>query len=117
MAASNLQTTVTDKPREVTANSEGALARARQLMAGAVGVDSHIDTIQRVLVMGEDLGKRHDAGQVDIPRLREGAMGSLRRAAAFHSLRTLSAIAAIGCSGGTDSQDEVVCRAGAAVLK
>jgi len=55
MAASNLQTTVTDKPREVTANSEGALARARQLMAGAVGVDSHIDTIQRVLVMGEDL--------------------------------------------------------------
>jgi len=43
-------------------------------MAGAVGVDSHIDTIQRVLVMGEDLGKRHDAGHVDIPRLREDAM-------------------------------------------
>ena len=26
-------------------------------------------------------------------------------------------IGAIGCSGGTDSQDEVVCRAGAAVIK
>jgi uncharacterized protein GlcG (DUF336 family) len=26
-------------------------------------------------------------------------------------------IGAIGCSGGTDSQDEVVCKAGAAVIK
>lgn len=43
-------------------------------MAEAIGIDSHIDTIQRVLVMAEDLGKRHDAGHVDIPRLREGGM-------------------------------------------
>ena len=33
-------------------------------MAEAVGMDSHIDTIQRVLVMSEDLGKRHDVGHV-----------------------------------------------------
>ena len=26
-------------------------------------------------------------------------------------------IGAIGCSGGTDSQDEIVCRAGAAIIK
>src|SRR5215469_8589112 len=55
------------------ANVEDTLARARNLMAEAVGIDSHIDTIQRV-VMGEDLGKRHDAGHVDFPRLREGEM-------------------------------------------
>jgi membrane dipeptidase len=48
--------------------------RGRELMARAIGIDSHIDTIQRVLVMGEDLGKRHDTGHVDIPRLRDGGM-------------------------------------------
>jgi len=47
-------------------------APARKLAAEAIGIDSHIDTIQRVLVMGEGLGKRHDEGHVDIPRLREG---------------------------------------------
>jgi len=47
-------------------------ARARKLAAEAIGIDSHIDTVQRLLVMGEDLGKRWDVGHVDIPRLREG---------------------------------------------
>src|ERR1700735_1796746 len=46
--------------------------RAHSRAAGAIGIDSHIDTVQRVLVMGEDLGKRWDVGHVDIPRLREG---------------------------------------------
>jgi membrane dipeptidase len=46
--------------------------RARKLAAESIGIDSHIDTVQRVLVMGEDLGKRWDVGHVDIPRLREG---------------------------------------------
>jgi membrane dipeptidase len=45
---------------------------ARKLAAEAIGIDSHIDTVQRVLVMGEDLGKRWDVGHVDIPRLRAG---------------------------------------------
>jgi membrane dipeptidase len=53
---------------------EHDLAPARKLMARAVGIDAHIDTIQRVLVMGEDLGKRWDVGHVDFPRLREGEM-------------------------------------------
>jgi membrane dipeptidase len=47
-------------------------ARALKLAAEAIGIDSHIDTVQRVLVMGEDLGKRWDVGHVDLPRLREG---------------------------------------------
>src|SRR5215468_8691704 len=54
--------------------SEDALTIARRILAEAVGIDSHIDTIQRVLVMGEDLGERHDVGHVDIPRLSEGGM-------------------------------------------
>src|ERR1700754_968235 len=46
--------------------------RARRLAAEAIGIDSHIDTVQRLLVMGKDLGNRLDVGHVDIPRLREG---------------------------------------------
>ncbi len=62
---------------ETSANPEQLTAkkiptRARKLAAEAIGIDSHIDTVQRVLVMGEDLGKRWDVGHVDIPRLREG---------------------------------------------
>src|SRR6202042_1841925 len=57
--------------QEVITHQEIPL-RARKLAAEAIGIDSHIDTVQRVLVMGEDLGKRWDVGHVDIPRLREG---------------------------------------------
>ena len=54
-------------------NQEDTFARARKLMAEAIGIDSHIDTIQRVM-LGEDLSKPDDTGHVDIPRLREGGM-------------------------------------------
>ena len=47
-------------------------AHARRLAAEAIGIDSHIDTVQRILVMGEDLSKRWDVGHVDIPRLHAG---------------------------------------------
>src|SRR6202161_4313158 len=50
------------------------MTSAEKLAAQAIGIDSHIDTVQRVLVMGEDLSKRWDVGHVDIPRLREGGM-------------------------------------------
>lgn len=49
-------------------------ARAREVAAEAIGIDGHIDTIQRVLVMGEDLGKRMTVGHVDFPRLRAGGI-------------------------------------------
>jgi membrane dipeptidase len=55
------------KPRDL-------LVAARALAAETIGIDSHIDTVQRVLVMGEDLGERHEAGHVDLPRLRQGGM-------------------------------------------
>jgi membrane dipeptidase len=50
------------------------MARARRLSAEAIGIDSHIDTIQRVLIGGIDLANRSTAGHVDFPRLREGGM-------------------------------------------
>ena len=72
---SSIQTVAPQSFRSVDqANVEATLAQARKLSAEAIGIDSHIDTIQRVLVMGEDLGKRHDVGHVDIPRLREGGV-------------------------------------------
>jgi membrane dipeptidase len=74
-ATSNAQTNAPENLRGTTqANSENPLLPARELLAEAIGIDSHIDTIQRVLVMGEDLGERHDTGHVDLPRLREGGM-------------------------------------------
>ena len=48
------------------------MARARKISAEAIGVDSHMDTIQRVLIGGADLSKRLPYGHSDFPRLREG---------------------------------------------
>lgn len=39
-----------------------------------IGIDTHIDTIQRVFYSHADLGKRLPDGQIDFPRLREGSM-------------------------------------------
>jgi membrane dipeptidase len=55
-------------------NIDEVPAQARKLAAEAIGIDSHIDTVQRILVMGEDLSKRQDVGHVDIPRLHEGGI-------------------------------------------
>ena len=49
-------------------------ARAKKLATEIIGIDSHIDTIQKVLVGGEDLSKRSTVGHADIPRLKEGGM-------------------------------------------
>src|SRR5689334_631112 len=50
------------------------LARARKLAAQYIGIDSHIDTAQRVLLDNEDLTRRTTRGHVDLPRLREGGV-------------------------------------------
>ena len=57
----------------VNAGVEDNLAAARDLMSKMIGIDAHIDTIQRVL-LGGDLGRRSNEGHADIPRLREGGM-------------------------------------------
>ncbi len=41
-----------------------------------IGIDSHIDTAQRVLIEGANLAMRSPVGHVDIPRLKEGGMNA-----------------------------------------
>jgi membrane dipeptidase len=50
------------------------LERARRINSEAIGVDSHIDTLQWVIHQNADLAKRHDVYHVDFPRLHEGGM-------------------------------------------
>src|SRR4051794_38810617 len=50
------------------------LDQARAILARCIGLDSHIDTIQRVLIGNVDLSQRGSSGHVDLPRLREGGM-------------------------------------------
>ncbi len=58
----------------ITMQAQDDMARARRISAEAVGIDSHIDTIQHVLVDQVDLANRLPNGMVDFPRLREGGM-------------------------------------------
>jgi membrane dipeptidase len=58
----------------LTVQAQDDMARARRISAEAIGIDSHIDTIQHVLVDGVDLAKRLPNGMVDFPRMREGGM-------------------------------------------
>jgi membrane dipeptidase len=66
LAAALLLTTL------ITAQSD--LDRAKRLQSESPGVDTHIDTIQRVLVGHEDLGQRSTKGHADLPRLVEGGV-------------------------------------------
>src|SRR5450432_4592020 len=46
------------------------------LSAQNIGIDSHIDTMQRVLIDRADLTQRSPVGHVDIPRLRQGGVNA-----------------------------------------
>src|SRR5689334_6310927 len=50
------------------------MAKVRQIHKQAIGIDSHIDTLQWVMYQDADLSKRHNVYHVDFPRLREGGM-------------------------------------------
>jgi membrane dipeptidase len=54
--------------------AQDEMAHARKLATEIIGIDSHTDTIQKVLVAGADLSKRSVVGHADIPRLKEGGM-------------------------------------------
>ena len=54
--------------------AEDELARARRIHSSMIGVDSHIDTVQRVLSGGEDISRRLARGHVDLPRLKDAGM-------------------------------------------
>ncbi len=54
--------------------AQDELARAKRLHSRAVVIDSHIDTLQRVLIENVDIGKRLPDGHADLPRLIEGGV-------------------------------------------
>ena len=58
----------------VTLTAQDDMTKARRISAEAIGIDSHIDTIQHVLVDNVDLANRLPNGMVDFPRMREGGM-------------------------------------------
>ncbi|MBV9611901.1 MAG: dipeptidase [Acidobacteriaceae bacterium] len=58
----------------VALRAEDLRARGRRISEEAIGIDSHIDTIQGVLMGGADISRRLDRGHVDIPRLHEGGI-------------------------------------------
>src|SRR5438034_1668190 len=47
---------------------------ARRIQSEVLGVDTHNDTVQRVIYFNADLGKRSSEGMIDLPRLREGGI-------------------------------------------
>src|SRR5713226_2415289 len=51
--------------------------RAKKLHAGAIVLDTHVDTPQRLLFEKLDLAKRDAEGHLDIPRMREGGLNAV----------------------------------------
>jgi membrane dipeptidase len=58
-------------------SSDVISAKARTLHFRSIVVDTHDDTTQRMLDPHFDLGVRHNDGNVDIPRLREGGVDAI----------------------------------------
>ena len=52
-------------------------ARVERLLKRAVVLDLHDDTTQMILDEGYDLAQRHDYGQVDVPRMRQGHVAGM----------------------------------------
>ncbi len=52
-------------------------ARVERLLRRAVVIDLHCDTTQLIIEEGYNLAERHDYGQVDIPRLRQGRVSGV----------------------------------------
>src|SRR5215831_20580599 len=52
------------------------LMAALPLAAQTLGIDSHIDTAQRILIDRADITQRSPVGHVDIPRLKEGGVNA-----------------------------------------
>jgi len=54
----------------------GLLLLLVPLRAQMIGIDSHIDTAQRVLIERANLAERSPRGHVDLPRLKEGGVNA-----------------------------------------
>ncbi|HMK31647.1 MAG TPA: dipeptidase [Terriglobales bacterium] len=48
--------------------------QAHRIQASVLGVDTHNDTVQRIIFEHVDIGQRLSSGTIDLPRLRDGGM-------------------------------------------
>lgn len=53
------------------------LDQANTILSGSIGMDAHVDTVQRLLIEGANLDDDLVAGHVDYPRLRAGGVDAL----------------------------------------
>jgi membrane dipeptidase len=61
-----------------SAPADGVSARAKQIHDRAIVIDSHDDTTQRMLFDKTfDITTRHQNGNIDVPRMREGGLDGL----------------------------------------
>ena len=60
--------------RQSTRNRQELDRRAAELHRQSLVIDTHMDTLQRVLIQGADLGVRSNNGQSDLPRLKAGGV-------------------------------------------
>ncbi len=61
-----------------TPASTAVSSRASQIHRRAIVVDTHDDTTQRLLFdKSFDIGRRHDTGSIDVPRMRDGGLDAL----------------------------------------
>jgi membrane dipeptidase len=73
-------TTIVASTRVATQTPAGDAVspRASQIHRRAIVVDTHDDTTQRLLFdKSFDVGRRHDTGNIDVPRMREGGLDAL----------------------------------------
>jgi len=65
-------------PAALFTQSDEVSSRAKQIHERAIVVDTHDDTTQRLIFdKGFELGARNKAGNVDIPRMREGGLDAI----------------------------------------
>jgi membrane dipeptidase len=57
--------------------ADGISERAKRLHFSSLVIDTHVDTTQRFLDGGFDLGARNTLGSIDIPRMKEGGLGAI----------------------------------------
>lgn len=61
----------------VKAQNPKISAHARELQMHSIVIDTHDDTTQRLLDPHFDLGVRHDDGNIDIPRMKQGGLDGI----------------------------------------
>ncbi len=62
------------QPASRSASNQETERRAAELHRKALVIDTHMDTLQRVLVRGADLGQRSNDGQADLARFKAGGI-------------------------------------------